>query len=89
MKIRFKEQYITAAKTYEKDQPYDVTPYVKFDGFKVKRRAIGPDGVIDGIEKKYADVAGTTPDKNGSQDAGWFVYNYETRYQALIASRSR
>jgi hypothetical protein len=71
-----------------KEQPFDVTPFVKFDGFKVKRRVIGPDGVIDGIDKKYADVAGTSADKNGGPDAGWYVYNYEARYQALVASRS-
>jgi hypothetical protein len=61
----------------------DAAPFVKFDGFDVKRRQITPDGVIAGTGKKYAEVAGTKDDNT----VGWYDYPYELKYQEMIASR--
>jgi hypothetical protein len=62
----------------------DAAPFVRFDGFDVKRRVIAPDGTIIGAGKKYADVA-ASPKEDAT--VGWYDYRYIEKYQEVIASR--
>ncbi|HEX4609079.1 MAG TPA: hypothetical protein VH092_12805, partial [Urbifossiella sp.] len=61
----------------------EATPFVRFDGFDVKRRVVAPDGTIVGTGKKYGEVAGTKDD----QVVGWSDYRYVEKYQEMIAAR--
>jgi hypothetical protein len=62
----------------------EAAPFVKFDGFDVKRRVTAPDGTVVGTGKKYAELV-----TNAKDDAavGWYDYRYIDKYQELIASR--
>lgn len=62
----------------------EAAPFVKFDGFDVKRRVVAPDGTVVGTGKKYGEVAANPKD---DATLGWYDYRYIDKYQELIASR--
>lgn len=80
----FKKQAEEMRRALRLPKTADPTPFVRFDGFDVRRRVITPDGTIFGTGKKYADVAANPKD---DETVGWFDYRYVDKYQEIIASR--
>ncbi len=62
----------------------EAAPFVKFDGFDVRRRVFAPDGTVVGTGKKYAELVTNAKD---DVSVGWYDYRYIDKYQELIASR--
>ena len=80
----FKKQAEEMKRALRMKTAAEAAPFVRFDGFDVRRRVITPDGTIFGTAKKYADVAANPKDDD---TVGWFDYRYVDKYQEVIASR--
>jgi len=80
----FKKQAEEMKRALRMQKVADAAPFVRFDGFDVRRRVITPDGIVYGTGKKYADVAANPKD---DETVGWFDYRYVDKYQEVIASR--
>jgi len=80
----FKKQAEEMKRALRMKTAAEAAPFVRFDGFDVRRRVIAPDGTIVGTGKKYAEVAANPKD---NLTVGWYDYRYVDKYQELIASR--
>ena len=80
----FKKQAEEMKRALRMKTAADAAPFVRFDGFDVRRRVIAPDGTVVGAGKKYAEVAASPKDDAA---VGWADYPYIDKYQEVIASR--
>jgi hypothetical protein len=81
----FKKQAEEMKRALRMKSAAEAAPYVRFDGFDVRRRVITPEGIIAySGGKKYADVVANPKD---DETVGWVDYRYVDKYQELISSR--
>ncbi|QDU23439.1 hypothetical protein [Urbifossiella limnaea] len=80
----FKKQAEEMKRALRMKTAAEAAPFVRFDGFDVRRRVIAPDGTIVGTGKKYAEVVSSQKDND---TVGWYDYRYIDKYQELVASR--